>query len=48
MIIAGVIGGMTFLLKQVRMPQVVVFGIAGLVGTVVSYVVQRRYVFAAA
>ena len=45
---AGVIGGTTFLLKQLPMPQVVVFGIAGLVGTVVSYIVQRRYVFAAA
>jgi putative flippase GtrA len=44
---AGVIGGSTFLLKNLQLPQLIVFGIAGLVGTVVSYVVQRRYVFPA-
>ena len=45
---AGVIGGTTFLMKQLPIPQLVVFGVAGLVGTLVSFVVQKRYVFTAA
>lgn len=42
---ACVIGGMTHLLKALGLVQVLTFAIAGITGTIVSFLVQRKYVF---